>query len=67
MDRYYCAIKWIYIILMCFIFYQIGANTALFRRPREKLAQAQAQPQPQAKLRPIWPKVKTQICSLRGK
>ena len=43
-----------------FYFYQIGANTASFQRPREKLAQAQA------KLRPIWPKVKTQICSLRG-
>ena len=47
-----------------FYFYQIGANTASFQRPREKLAQAQAQVQ--AKLRPIWPKVKTQICSLRG-
>ena len=43
-----------------FYFYQIGANTTSFQRPREKLAQAQA------KLRPIWPKVKTQICSLSG-
>ena len=34
MDRYYFDV---------FYFYQIGANTASFQRPREKLAQAQAQ------------------------
>ena len=39
-----------------FYFYQISANTTSFQRLREKLAQAQR--------RPIWPKVKTQICSL---